>query len=122
MIEVDELNGWYITHCAKCDVCFAITKRQETRRREDGATFYCPNGHTLSFKGTHEQVRRERDQLRQRVAMLIEEKGQAEAKVLKLQRRSAAGLCQCCNRTFANLQRHMKTKHPNVVALDKKKA
>jgi hypothetical protein len=32
--------------------------------------------------------------------------------VTKQRKRSAAGVCPCCNRTFEQLARHMKSKHP----------
>lgn len=33
----------------------------------------------------------------------------------RLRRRTAAGVCPCCNRSFVQLARHMKTKHPDHV-------
>ena len=47
----------------------------------------------------------------------------AKAREHRLKRRVAAGTCPCCQRTVAQLARHMQTKHPdygktdNVVAL-----
>lgn len=34
----------------------------------------------------------------------------------RLKNRVANGVCPCCNRTFANLQRHMSTKHKGFIA------
>lgn len=34
--------------------------------------------------------------------------------VSKIKKRIGRGVCPCCNRTFADLQRHMQTKHPEV--------
>lgn len=31
--------------CASCSVTFSVTDHFESRRREDHANFYCPNGH-----------------------------------------------------------------------------
>ena len=89
---------------------------------------YCPHGHTLTWKETEvDRLRRERDRLKQDAARIEDERSQAtmraeraEAATRKLQKRAAAGVCPCCNRTFLNMQRHMKSKHPNVVPLEKK--
>lgn len=100
----------------------------EKKRREDGGTFYCPNGHSLTFGNSeNSQLRRERDSLKQETARLAsvadaaERRARAaEAKSKRQLRRAGAGLCPCCNRSFANVTRHMKTKHPNVVPLAQK--
>lgn len=90
--------------------------------------FYCPNGHgqhyTISeidklkkqlaetdaslgyYRGRVENLNSEKDHYK-RVAAA--NKGQ----VTKMKNRAANGVCQCCNRTFQNLQRHMATKHPD---------
>ncbi len=31
----------------------------------------------------------------------------------KVKKRAANGVCPCCNRTFSDLARHMKAKHPD---------
>lgn len=36
--------------CLTCGVVFQITTNLEARRRRDGKTFYCPNGHTLAWE------------------------------------------------------------------------
>jgi hypothetical protein len=36
----------------------------------------------------------------------------SEAELRRIQKRTAAGVCPCCNRTFQQLARHMKTRHP----------
>jgi hypothetical protein len=40
----------------------------------------------------------------------------AERKVKKLTKRTAAGTCPCCQRTFSNMAEHMKHQHPQFVA------
>jgi len=40
-----------VTDCAACSVIFAAPDRLISERREDGGTFYCPNGHQLTFDG-----------------------------------------------------------------------
>ena len=34
-----------------CGIVFWITKGFDDRRRSDHKTFYCPNGHTMSYPG-----------------------------------------------------------------------
>lgn len=38
----------------------------------------------------------------------------AESLLSRKMKRVGNGVCPCCNRTFANLARHMKTKHPKA--------
>jgi len=40
----------------------------------------------------------------------------ANTELKRVKRRINGGVCTCCNRTFTNLARHMKTKHPVVAA------
>lgn len=109
---------------------FAITKDLEDRRRKDGANFYCPNGHVNAWSNCeNDRIRRERDLLKQNEARLedeirlkdrrIAEEAEKAAKLkreaARLKKRTAAGLCSCCNRTFTNMRRHMATKHPEML-------
>ena len=67
-----------------------------------------------------EKLRRERDQLKQQLAYKDDEIAAKGKQLTRLQKRIHAGVCPCCNRTFTNVARHMKTKHPNVVSLPQK--
>lgn len=133
--------------CCMCGTLFATTAYFIAERRKDKGRFFCPNGHGQSFT-EHEadRLRRERDRLAQLIAqkndeILAERRMRADAeaaerkavrKTKRLEKRAAAGLCPCCNRTFLALQAHMKSKHPdfraedavreNVVALIKSRA
>lgn len=119
------MHGWYIFNCAKCDCEMAITNRMQENRKLDGGTIYCPNGHTMSYSETEaDKLRRQRDRLQQDAARLNDELNEqrkradaAEVKLSRAKRRANAGVCPCCTRTFANVQRHMKTKHPEVVPI-----
>ena len=136
---VTTTEGFYVMNCADCSVRFAVTKDFETRRRTDKKSFYCPNGHSLSWSENEADVlRRERDRLAQRIAerdddVRREREAREAAKrsvsairgqMTKLKKRTANGICPCCTRSFVNLRRHIETKHPdfgtdatNVVAL-----
>jgi hypothetical protein len=101
--------------------------------------FFCPYGHSQVFaKGESEadQMRRERDRLKQQLAqkddehraerdrlltqIAAEKKQTAVAKgvATKARKRGAIGMCQCCRRSFksAEMVRHMKTMHPEFKA------
>lgn len=118
--------------CANCGLTFGISTEFEDRRRNDHRTFYCPNGHSLSFNGPS-HAERERDAARQLAERESRRRKWAEqdAERVRAQRdtanRSAAaykgwatrirnrianGVCPCCNRSFTNVRRHMTTQHP----------
>lgn len=121
--------------CPSCGLLFGGPSEFFDRRRQDGKSFYCPNGHAQSFKeNEHDRTRRERDRLKQEAARLEEDaraaweavrveeekRRSAERELKRVRTRAEAGVCPCCNRTFAALARHMKAKHPDVVPLPKK--
>lgn len=138
----DNDNDLTIDSCARCFVRFAYPKEMETRRRNDGKSFYCPNGHSLVFNNGESQediLRRERDRLAQDAARLSEEAAtawrardaaeqltanaqaserKAKKNLVSLKKRTAAGICPCCNRSFLELSRHIATKHPTFRAED----
>lgn len=117
--------------CITCGVLSVVCKELMNIRRRDGQTFYCFNGHPMSYSESceHNKIRRERDLLKQQAARaeddirllqnrLSEEQGKAKkalAEDRKAQRRASAGVCPCCNRTFSQMQRHLKSKHPDFV-------
>jgi hypothetical protein len=128
------LNGerHVVNQCGTCAVWHTIPEVMYNTFRAEGGFWTCPNGHQRGWdKGTdaieRENVRRERDRLKQDAARLADEvtaqqrrADEAEKKVLQIKRRAAAGVCPCCNRTFLNIQRHMKSKHANVIPLAQK--
>lgn len=115
--------------CAWCGVLFAAPKHLIAARRKDGETFYCPNGHSLRFNRGEpeaERLRRQLEEERDWSARLAAERDQTKA-ALRAQRaratrfkndrdrerkRMEAGVCPCCNRTFRQLARHMRSQHP----------
>lgn len=115
-------------NCASCTVPFGVHKPVHQRRRNDGQTFYCPNGHTNVYRETRadqlekelakEKQRRvwaeESRDIAQREAKTQEHRARAyKGKFTHVKTRVGNGVCPCCNRTFQNLMRHMKTKHKN---------
>lgn len=123
-------------NCPTCGVVYTCPKGMMESQRKDGrGSHYCPNGHSLSFQTTeNERLRRERDRLVQQQAQLQDEIAERDRlltaernKAKRAEKRAKAGVCPCCTRTFTNMSRHMKTKHPefgaaNVVKLSAAKA
>lgn len=106
--------------CGTCGVNFAVdASLLETWRKEKGS-FHCPNGHVRGWRES------EADRLKKALAVetqrrtMAESTATAEAKRAKKaedalsreRRRVGNGVCPCCDRTFANLMRHMAAKHP----------
>jgi crotonobetainyl-CoA:carnitine CoA-transferase CaiB-like acyl-CoA transferase len=102
------------------------------RQHRDGkpvTSVYCPLGHTHVPAGESEaeklrrqlkwaQDRRnaERDLRQHTERQLIAQRAaatRARNQRDRIQQRAAAGVCPCCNRTFKQLARHMKAKHPD---------
>lgn len=128
--------------CAGCG--FDIWMSKDTNRflRSSGQSFYCLSGHSNVFSAADSPadiLRRERDRLKQQLAQKDDEirsarataaqqRDQAEHErrrangykgyAAKITKRAKAGVCPCCNRHFAALQRHMATKHPTFTPLD----
>lgn len=112
------------TTCATCDVSFAAPSSLLDRRRADGQSFYCPNGHSLSYRDTEaKRLQREVESLRTRATHLADQRDAAERSasalrgvVTRTKRRISNGVCPCCNRQFANVHRHMVGQHPEYAA------
>lgn len=117
--------------CPACGVRFGVPFGYTERRQADKVNFYCPNGHSMSYRESEaDRLRRERDKLVQDAAYqadrLRDEKNlreQAERRVAaakgqitKLKNRASKGVCPCRNRHFTDLERHMHSKHPSFVA------
>ncbi len=119
------VNSTYeLVDCPNCGMSFAITEEFENRRRDDGHSFYCPHGHSMSYGDTtQKQLQREREKSARLTARLDQVKADRDAaersrsalkgQVTKIRNRVANGVCPCCNRTFPDLAAHMKTKHPD---------
>lgn len=122
--------------CYSCGVAFGMSKGFYADRLRDQRNFFCPNGHGQHFIGKTEADRL-REQLAAKEAEIIREReatARARDDALRQDRRRryvkgqltkakkhvAAGVCPVgeCHRHFANLGRHMTTKHPDYVGQD----
>lgn len=124
-----------ITCCNKeCHVTFGLSQGHYNKCKADSTRlFYCPNGHSQYFSDSEtDKLRRENERLRQNAAYLEERAQNINRRNDELKRSNAAvrgvvtriknrvsnGVCPCCNRTFNNLLRHMKHKHPGFKTED----
>jgi len=99
----------HLVECWACQMMFGVTSYFESRRREDHQTFYCPAGHgqVWAAETDLEKERRKSQMLADQVRMEREERLKVERKLKRVHN----GTCPHCNRSFANLARHMKSKH-----------
>jgi hypothetical protein len=119
--------------CYKCHVLFGMTTTMNKQCLETGERFFCPNGHGQVYTETEVQrLKRERDRARaeqRRYAELASQRyDEAEAArrsasarkgvITRMKNRALAGGCVFCRRNFANVLRHMETKHRDVVATE----
>ena len=101
-------------------------RAKQERDHRDGVRpqqdIYCPLGHSyiISGEGDAERLRRVLAAERERAGRLAAERDQAQASAraqkgaaTRARKRAAAGVCPCCNRTFKQLARHMKSQHPD---------
>lgn len=116
-------NTWfYVEHCYKCGVAFAMTTDFQRRKLNDRTNFYCPAGHEQHYTGTTEAQKlkmelERRDQMlsaaQARAAKAEDERQAVSRSHKKMRERVMNGVCPCCNRTFQNLMQHMKSEHPD---------
>lgn len=96
-----------------CGIPFMLPTRLLEQAVNHKHTIYCPHGHALSWKESEsERLLRRAQRAEQENARLQDELRIAAEAEKKLKRRVGAGTCPCCQRTFANMARHMQSKHP----------
>lgn len=102
--------------CITCGIVFGVPTDWRNRRLEDHKMMYCPNGHQQHYAGKSEaeKLRDELERERRAKQMALdsarmesEQRQKAERKLKRVNR----GVCPKCNRTFAELAKHMQTKH-----------
>jgi hypothetical protein len=119
-------DGFTLTvhRCGSCGIVFAFEEDFDTTRRRDHSSWYCPNGHSFSYTGPSdvEKLRSELEEERQRrkaARDLLDHEQRSHAAtrghLTRTKKRIAAGVCPCCNRSFAQLSRHIATQHPDYL-------
>jgi hypothetical protein len=107
--------------CDTCGIEFAVPKSWNQRRVQDHEWWFCPNGHKWQYLQESDLTKETRElelrlqavinEERHRALVAEKERDSERRKRRKIEKRIAAGVCPCCNRTFEDLHRHMATKH-----------
>lgn len=92
--------------------------RRKLNDGEKQPDVYCPLGHTWIISGEGKVKRLERQLANREEDLRAERAAHATTKgaLTKLRKRAERGVCPCCSRSFVDVARHMKSKHPEVVA------
>lgn len=107
--------------CGECGISFCVPESWRSERQKNGTGWFCPNGHSRIYRESDvqkltKQLSEEKERTRLALCRENEERARAdrlEKERKRLAKRAHAGTCPCCNRTFQQLARHMKTKHPD---------
>ena len=135
-------DGRFCGPCWRCKCeMWLPTPLYEAAKHSSRIVFCCAYGHEQVFtEGETEadKLRRERDMLKQQmaqrddviakqgrvIAFTKEELGREQAAVRALKdgsararKRTVAGTCPCCKRTFRQMALHMRNKHPEFKAI-----
>jgi len=131
LTEVD----FYVVHCGPCGGTYAILERSRLHHEREGTCWTCPYcevGWGYDGKGLNAKLKRELAQQKKRTEWAENDakkesrradhnehrrRGEKAAKT-RLKTRIACGVCPCCKRTFQNLYRHMRNKHPKYLKPD----
>ena len=118
-------EGTLVVRTCWCGIRHAIPEElSRALDRNESTNAYCPMGHSY-VSATHRKKRE--DELREqldaerrrtqatRELLAAEERSHAATRghLTRTKRRVQAGTCPCCQRTFQQLARHMKAKHPD---------
>src|SRR6185503_18141717 len=114
-----------------------LTVDYDNKRRSDGESFHCPNGHKLSYKQTeNDRLKKKIEGLEREVSRVREysqiernrrratERSLAAQKgaTTKIKKRVGRGQCIHCTETFSNLEQHMRENHVESIKNNKTKA
>ena len=121
--------------CYKCAIPFCIPESRIRNLKESRDEFYCPNGHAQAYiKSTADILKEKLEKAEQEKLTLqqnssywknefdfqVKQKEKVQRKLKRTEKRIANGVCPCCNRTFEDLTKHMKSKHPEFIETTKK--
>lgn len=114
--------------CPLCGIQYAVDAvvmnyKEKLPVTDENRSWHCPNGHSLIYtESLADKYRRDADRLRQQLAQRDDEirserrrAEKAEKATRLLKKRTAAGTCPCCQRTFSNMSTHMRKQHPDFV-------
>jgi uncharacterized Zn finger protein (UPF0148 family) len=120
-----------VVSCYTCGARFGIGSQLYRRVVKDAdGTVYCPAcGNQTCWRESEAQkrIKELERKLEWEVAQAAQQKAareKAEASLIatkgvvtRMKKRTAAGVCPCCNRTFRQLASHMATQHPDFVSV-----
>lgn len=121
MPETLTYTGTLVIRTCWCGIQHAIPSGLNDQVNYHGMAAYCPLGHKWVTSGETSDARAKRlaRQLEAtRDVLHAEERSHSATRghltrAKKREKRIAAGVCPCCNRTFQNLARHMSGQHPD---------
>jgi len=131
MSDTLHYTGQLVIETCWCGMRHAVPKElreHQLRQHENGEdvmAIYCPLGHAWIPTGKGQaQIERERRDRAEARAKAIQDQLDAETRshaatkgqLTKAKRRIGKGVCPCCNRHFANVERHMSTQHPDYAS------
>ena len=114
-----------VVNCWSCGCMFALSADLKNNMMSREETLYCPKGCRLSLGEPHWKKKLERalkseEYYKESAARNREHAQKTERKltatrgvVTRFKNRISRGVCPCCDLSFADLERHMKTKHPD---------
>jgi len=124
MPETIAYSGTLVVETCWCGTTHAVPAElvaHQRRRHDNGGAaveIYCPLGHAWirSGEGKAARLQRELDEAQAQLTATRDQLDAAERERRRLAKRAAGGACPCCNRTFVQLARHMKVRHPDYAA------
>lgn len=119
-LTMDFTETLVVTHCW-CGIAVGIPETLHAWAKQSNKnSIHCPLGHSFIFGDSFEQkLEREREQHQATRDLLTSEERSHTATrghLTRARKRAAAGVCPCCKRSFENLARHVRTKHPDFKA------
>lgn len=123
LLEISTKVTLVTEECCACGILFAMPQDVNERLRTKGGTFYCPNGHSQVYTEPDIKVLKRKLRAAESRATNLEyslngaldELSAKKKELHSVKRRVHSGTCIHCRRHFVNLERHMKTKHPNEI-------
>ena len=130
LISVVNLDLKLVTEvCCHCGMVCGLEEKYHSELLLSKETFYFPSGHGQHYTGPSEttRLRQQLDQATADAAWQSKKRclaeadaayerrraGAARGQLTKAKKRTANGVCPCCNRSFVALQRHIAGQHPN---------
>ena len=131
--QVNCTSELHVVICGECGGTYALAKRYVDKKREHGGFWTCPyckcgwgfSAEDSDVKQLEKKLARQIEATEGQRLRKVEAMGQRDyfessrngmkgalRKEQKKMDRVKNGVCPCCNRHFANLERHIKGQHP----------